>query len=160
MPRDNLESYRDRRNLRSSPEPEGGRRRRGRGRPRFVIQKHDASSLHYDFRLEADGALKSWAVPKGPSTEQRKDKRRGRLYLDTGRNAYAQTAVAPYAVRALAGAPIACPIDWRELGRVEPRSFTLANAQRRLARKADPWAGIRDDARPLREPGRRLERLR
>jgi DNA ligase D-like protein (predicted 3'-phosphoesterase) len=72
MPRDDtLKSYRDRRNLRSSPEPKGGRRRRGGGRPRFVIQKHDASSLHYDFRLEADGVLKSWAVPKGPSTDPR-----------------------------------------------------------------------------------------
>jgi bifunctional non-homologous end joining protein LigD len=98
--------------------------------------------------------------PKRFTVEQRKNKRRGRLFLDTARNGYAQTAVAPYAVRALPGAPVACPIDWRELGRIGPRDVTLRNAQRRLARKADPWAGIWDDARSLREPSKRLEELR
>jgi DNA ligase D-like protein (predicted 3'-phosphoesterase) len=67
---DLLEEYRRKRDLRHSREPKGGRRK-GTKRPRFVIQKHDARSLHYDFRLEAEGVLKSWAVPKGPSTDPR-----------------------------------------------------------------------------------------
>lgn len=81
--------------------------------------------------------------------EARKDKRGGRLYLDIGRNGYAQTAVAPYAVRALPGAPVACPLDWREIGRVEPRQYTVRNVMRRLAQKGDPWAGMAEHARPL-----------
>lgn len=69
---DALESYRRRRDFSASDEPEGGST--PGDRPVFVIQKHDASTLHYDVRLEVDGVLKSWAVPKGPSTDPR-DKR-------------------------------------------------------------------------------------
>ncbi len=66
-----LSEYRDKRK-RGSGEPAGEAAGGGRrGEPRFVIQKHDASSLHYDFRLEVDGVLRSWAVPKGPSTDPR-----------------------------------------------------------------------------------------
>jgi DNA ligase D-like protein (predicted 3'-phosphoesterase) len=76
---DRLGRYRDKRNVKTTPEPGLDRERRGEGRPgdgeaskpRFVIQKHDASSLHYDFRLEVDGTLRSWAVPKGPSADPR-----------------------------------------------------------------------------------------
>jgi DNA ligase D-like protein (predicted 3'-phosphoesterase) len=63
-----LDAYRDKRDLGRSGEPSGGARRPGQ-RPAFVVQKHGARSLHYDFRLEADGVLKSWAVPKGPSAD-------------------------------------------------------------------------------------------
>lgn len=63
-----LAEYRAKRNVRRSGEP-AGRARRSRGEPQFVVQHHLASTDHYDFRLEVDGVLKSWAIPKGPSTD-------------------------------------------------------------------------------------------
>jgi DNA ligase D-like protein (predicted 3'-phosphoesterase) len=74
---DRLTRYRQKRDPATTPEPgvrhepARERRRRRAGEPRFVIQKHDATTLHYDFRLEVDGTLRSWAVPKGPSTDPR-----------------------------------------------------------------------------------------
>jgi DNA ligase D-like protein (predicted 3'-phosphoesterase) len=70
---DQLEAYRARRKSGKSPEPEG-QRRASRNPPIFVVQEHQASTHHFDFRIEVDGVLKSWAVPRGPSTDPR-DKR-------------------------------------------------------------------------------------
>ncbi|SEN86739.1 bifunctional non-homologous end joining protein LigD [Mucilaginibacter gossypiicola] len=63
-----LEKYAEKRDFSKTKEPKAGRSK-DKDHLMFVIQKHDASRLHYDFRLEMDGVLKSWAIPKGPSTD-------------------------------------------------------------------------------------------
>jgi bifunctional non-homologous end joining protein LigD len=111
-----------------------------------------------DFAAEL-AALVAARDPRRLSVEWRKAKRDGRLLLDTARNGYAQTLVAPYSVRPRPEAPVATPIDWDELGRVEPRSYTMANLRRRLARKPDPWAGMAGRAAAFEPVRARLDEL-
>lgn len=71
--KDKLKDYKGKRDFSRTPEPKG-RANPSSKKPIFVIQQHDASRMHFDFRLEVDGVLASWAVPKGLSTDPR-DKR-------------------------------------------------------------------------------------
>ncbi len=122
-------------------------------------RSHDFDEVR-SFAQRAAGLLAT-REPHRLTVEQRKDKRAGRLFLDTGRNAYGQHAVAPYAVRALPGAPVATPLEWSELedGDLDARRWTVGNLFRRLGQRDDPWRGRWRYARSLKGPRQRLERL-
>ncbi len=100
--------------------------------------------------------------PDTLTTAQRKEKRGARLYLDVMRNAQGQTAVLPYSVRAKAGAPVATPLDWSELGRkgLHSQTYTLANIRRRLAQKEDPWSELERHGRSAAVAQRALTAMR
>jgi bifunctional non-homologous end joining protein LigD len=105
-------------------------------------------------RAGAIGEEVAAADPDRLTTAWRKEKRGGRVLVDTARNTYAQTVVAPYAVRALPGAPVATPLAWEELSDPElhPRRWTLRTIPSRLEERGDPWADIARHARPLKAP--------
>lgn len=118
----------------------------------------------FDFdavRAFARGAaqLLSSHYPEKYTTEQRIQKRGKRLFIDYLRNGYAQTGVSPYAVRALEKAPIATPIDWKELGSVHAQSFHIKNIFQRISKKKDPWKNIETSSRSLKTAMKKLEKL-
>lgn len=100
--------------------------------------------------------------PKHRTVEVSKDKRGDRVYLDVMRNAYAQTAVAPYAVRARRTAPVATPLEWDEVDSrgMRPDRFTIRDVSKRMAGQSDPWADLQRYARSLTRPIQRLSKLR
>jgi bifunctional non-homologous end joining protein LigD len=81
-------------------------------------------------------------LPDRLTTSWRKAGRGGRVLVDAARNTYAQTAVAPYAVRAKPGAPVATPLFWDEVEEADPRRWTLRQVPERLEARGDPWEGI------------------
>ncbi|GAA3727515.1 bifunctional non-homologous end joining protein LigD [Spinactinospora alkalitolerans] len=98
--------------------------------------------------------------PDRLTTEVRKDKRGGRLFVDVLRNSYAQHAVAPYSVRPLAGAPVATPLHWEELDEVaSARQWTVRGIGRRIEEVADPWRGMGRRACSLPAVAKRLRHL-
>jgi bifunctional non-homologous end joining protein LigD len=94
------------------------------------------------------------------TVEQSEDRRGDRLYIDVARNAFGQTAVPPYAVRARPGGPVSTPMEWYELSRIGPDEYTLATLPRRLSTRGDPWNGIRRRAHGLSNAREKLARLR
>jgi bifunctional non-homologous end joining protein LigD len=107
-----------------------------------VKRTRDASWVRE--RARELGAEVAGRSPDTLTTEWRKEKRGGRILVDTARNTYGQTVVAPYAVRALPGAPVATPLVWEELSDpdLSARSWTLRTVGERLAERGDPWAGM------------------
>jgi len=120
--------------------------------------------LEFDRVREVARKIASRAVEKYPdlmTLEQRKNKRRGRVFLDTLRNAYGQTVVAPYSVRARKGAPVATPIDPDDLSRssLDSQKYSIKTVFRRLKNQGDTWHDINRHAVSPKGIERRLENL-
>jgi bifunctional non-homologous end joining protein LigD len=98
--------------------------------------------------------------PEHRTLEQRTNKRRGRVFLDTNRNAYAQTIAPAYAVRARPHAPVSVPLAWNELNNkdLRPDGVTIRTVFERLEKFRDPWHEYRRAAASLRAACRRLEK--
>jgi bifunctional non-homologous end joining protein LigD len=95
------------------------------------------------------------------TTELRKSRREGRIFIDWLRNQYGHTAAAPYSVRALPYAPVAAPVTWEELDNTEihSQSFNIRNISDRIKSKGDIWKGFYEQAQSLKEPLKHLEEL-
>jgi len=93
------------------------------------------------------------------TTEFYKKDRKGRLFLDTMRNSLGATIVAPYSLRAKAGAPVSAPIEWSELDAITADGIRLRDVRGRLDRSGDPWSGLRAQVATVGELARGLDRL-
>jgi bifunctional non-homologous end joining protein LigD len=107
------------------------------------------------------GVLAVRLAPDQLTQEFSKVDRKGRIYVDTGRNGYSATFAAAYTVRAKRGAPVSAPCTWEELeqGQVAPATFTLRTLPGRVAKVGDVWADMRKRGRSLTRPAEKLRRL-
>jgi bifunctional non-homologous end joining protein LigD len=115
-----------------------------------------APTTHFDEVRAAMQEMANNAARDDPdwlTTEHRKQNRGSRVYLDVNRNAYGQTMIAPYSLRARPGAPAATPLELSELPRATTNGHGLADMHRRLAQKTDPWSTITEHAATLHPPG-------
>jgi len=128
---------------------------------------HVAVPLRRDLRFDAVRAvalqLAEMVVSQAPSErtlELRKAMRRGRVFVDTNRNAYAQMVAPAYAVRARPGAPVSVPLEWQELSdrALRPNGVTIRTIEGRLAAAGDPWAGFWRRAVSLNRVARELKK--
>ena len=101
-------------------------------------------------------------APDALTREFAKVDRRGRIYVDTGRNGYSATFAAPYTVRARPGAPVSAPCTWEEIerGTVGPGTFTVRNMPERITAVGDLWADMKRRGKSLKAPMEKLRRLR
>jgi bifunctional non-homologous end joining protein LigD len=110
----------------------------------------------------AVGTLFVSRAPDQLTQEFNKADRRGRIYVDTGRNGYSATFATAYTVRAKRGAPVSAPCTWEEVarGEVSPSVFTLRNMPARVAKVGDLWSDMRRRGRSLKRPEALLNSLR
>jgi bifunctional non-homologous end joining protein LigD len=107
------------------------------------------------------GRLFVLLAPDHLTQEFNKVDRKGRIYIDTGRNGYSATFAAAYTVRAKPGAPVSAPCTWEEIekGKVDPGTFTLTNMPARIKKAGDIWADMLRKRRSLKNPIERLKRM-
>jgi bifunctional non-homologous end joining protein LigD len=122
------------------------------------LRRHD----DFDDVREFARRLAGLAVRREPAlftNEPRKAKREGKILIDVMRNAYGQTAVAPYSVRARPGAPVATPVHWAELEDSATRAdrWTLASVPERIERSGDPWRDMASSRQTLSRARKRLD---
>lgn len=112
-----------------------------------IIPQHAFETIH-DFAKTIAGQVAE-QYHKICTIDLAKTERTHKIFIDYLRNSYGQTSIAPYSLRALPGAPIATPLEWKELATTPPQKYTIKNIFKRLARKQDPWKYFNKKAKPV-----------